>query len=530
MLKALKKKMHDLSGGKPVKYNIPEKHVDDLASMERGKSWMHASYTEPREHALMRAMVLEGRWNLTWVNEDGSLTWNRTACMDFMEKTSEIIDLIITLVNMGSGPPLRGEDIVRDQIRNGIQPRTLYLCFGQMVAIRRHSKDMNSKGIDPFNICYFPKSLTDAICYYLLVVRPLETLMAKHLYEDEAKVQQYNLFMYVRRGERMTSAQLSPTLEKLTKEYVGVGLSLRTLRHVMIAVQRAYVEELRVERGSNIGDLISSHSSKTADKHYTVEYTQPEGYTTSYLMDVQEWCESYHDVIGLGDQGLPLVPLRFKRLLARRLGSVVSTATSGEPLTTAGALLPLIKELTTSTYKSVMEDLKPFLTKELQTANAHAMEYHLRAQMACPDVSNVPQRGSPEAREPPQTRLTKVSLFEALLTPLRLPRSQNPADESNVFCPSLPSSHSPRESQARMSATAPICIRACSSAMALVFPRPILKKLWRSPRLSPAAVKTSTSRRRKLKMRTTNYRLSPAPQPLFPSTFRFQTPTKWNLP
>jgi len=47
MLSSLNKKMHDLSGGKPVSYKIPNNHVDNLSSMEWGKSWMHVSYTEP---------------------------------------------------------------------------------------------------------------------------------------------------------------------------------------------------------------------------------------------------------------------------------------------------------------------------------------------------------------------------------------------------------------------------------------------------------------------------------------------------
>jgi len=62
--------------------------------------------------------------------------------------------------------------------------------------------------------------------------------------------------MYVRHSERMTSAQLSSTLEKLTSEHVRVPLSLQTLRHILIAFQRAYVEELRVKRGREKGKVI----------------------------------------------------------------------------------------------------------------------------------------------------------------------------------------------------------------------------------------------------------------------------------
>lgn len=379
MLDVLNQKMYDLSGGKPIEHTVPAEHVDDLSSTQRGKSWLEAAHTTPRDHALMRAMVLQNQWNLSWVDDDGTLRWNMTACRDFMRKAAEIVDLIITLVHIGSGPPLRGEEIIRDQITNGIQLRTLYLSFGQMVAIRRHSKDTNARGMDPFNVCYFPKCLTEAICYYLLVVRPLERLVACQLYKDKEIVQEYDLFLYVKNGRRMTSTQFSTTLERLTSEYIGIGLSLQPLRHILIAFQRAYVEELRVHRGDNIGDLISSHTSQTADAHYAVEHGQPEGYTTSYLLNVQEWCDSYHDAIGLGDRTIPLVPLRFSRRQARRLGTVFSTAGSKDPSTAIEALLPLIKELTATAYKSAMEDLKPFLSGELRTASAEATEYLLAA-------------------------------------------------------------------------------------------------------------------------------------------------------
>jgi hypothetical protein len=41
--------------------------------------------------------------------------------MEFMVKSAEIIDPMITLVHLGCGPPLRGEELIQDQISNGIQ-------------------------------------------------------------------------------------------------------------------------------------------------------------------------------------------------------------------------------------------------------------------------------------------------------------------------------------------------------------------------------------------------------------------------
>lgn len=170
MFKDLLKKMYSFSGGKPIPVNIPQNHVDNLNSTDRGDSWLNQSFAEYGRDSLMYVMVREGLWNLSANNDMGGLNWNRVACERFLMEASEIVDYIITLVHLGAGPPLRGEDITREQITNGHQPRTIYLVFGQILAIRRHSKDTNSRGVDAFNPCYFPKKLSEVICYYLLVI------------------------------------------------------------------------------------------------------------------------------------------------------------------------------------------------------------------------------------------------------------------------------------------------------------------------------------------------------------------------
>ena len=68
------------------------------------------------------------------------------------------------------GPPLWGEELTWDQISNGIQLQTIYLSFGCMMAIGYCMKTTNTWGIDSFNVCYFPKNLTNMVCYYLLAI------------------------------------------------------------------------------------------------------------------------------------------------------------------------------------------------------------------------------------------------------------------------------------------------------------------------------------------------------------------------
>ena len=185
----------------------------------------------------------------------------------------------------------------------------LYLVFGQMVAIRQHSKDTHVRIMGPFNVCYFPQSLTNAICYYLLVIRPLEKLVAHQLYQDPSMVQQYNLFHYIKHGKRMTSPHFSTTLKKLTLKHIKTHLTIQPCRQLLVGIQKAYVPEILVKKANNIGDLASSHTTETAETCYAVKFGQPENKTAEHLLKVEERCDNYHDTISLGDPNHILIPL-----------------------------------------------------------------------------------------------------------------------------------------------------------------------------------------------------------------------------
>jgi hypothetical protein len=358
MAKALESKLYHFSDGKPIQCKIPEDFADDLASTSRGDSWISHAQTVPREHALLHHIASGGSCKLVEVTA-GNLKWNSFACHEFMCRAASIIDLIATLVHIGAGPPCRGTEQMEDQISNGVKPRTVYLNFGRLLTVRRHTKNTHASGLDAFNICFYPKILTELITYYLLVVRPLERAVAEYLY-GAAAAGNYDVYLYVKHGERMSSEQFSDVLQQVTKDYLGVSLGLNPLRHIIIAFQREYVEESRVSRGDNIGDLLSAHSSKTADKVYAREHGFLEGMTSHYLLDVREWCEQYHDAIGLGAENFPLIPLRTKRKLTRELASASQNPSENK------FIKSLLDAVQKATFSSVVEHLQPFIRKELQ--------------------------------------------------------------------------------------------------------------------------------------------------------------------
>ena len=383
MLRDLNQKMYKFSGGVPIRLEIPTDRADDMNCMARGDSWLQDSHTEPREQALMHAMVQRNSWNLNAENGKGGLTWNTVACQEFMREVGEIVDLIAALTHIGSGPPVRGEELIRDQITNGIQPRTVYLSFGRLIFIRRHSKDTNARGTDAFNVRYLPQNLSDAICYYLLVIRPLEVVVAQHLYPGGDALQQYNLYLYMKEGKRITSSQFSTgILQRLTAKYIGATLSLSPLRHIMIAFEREFVEECRPPQGFNsIRDILASHSTLTGRRIYARDKGLPEEHTTTQLLDIHDWCKRFHDAIGLGRRTGPLIPLRVKRDLTDRMGSMASMTSPGEAADTATGIL---KEFGEVVFRAVVAELKPHLSVEVKEAFNEAIEHLMLAGQSLP--------------------------------------------------------------------------------------------------------------------------------------------------
>jgi hypothetical protein len=102
--------------------------------------------------------------------KNGEFRWNKLACQEFMGKGAQIINLIATLVHIGAGPPCCGIEQMANQILNGLQLRTLYLSFRQLLSICRHTKNIHASGLNTFNVCYYLQVLTNLIIYYLLVV------------------------------------------------------------------------------------------------------------------------------------------------------------------------------------------------------------------------------------------------------------------------------------------------------------------------------------------------------------------------
>ena len=72
-----------------------------------------------------------------------------------------------------------------------------------MLAIRCRSKDTWARGIDVFNACYFPRKLTEAICYYVIARNLLNSFAVSVL---QVRHELYNLLNSMCESEQVMAA------------------------------------------------------------------------------------------------------------------------------------------------------------------------------------------------------------------------------------------------------------------------------------------------------------------------------------
>ncbi|OSX56002.1 hypothetical protein POSPLADRAFT_1161584 [Postia placenta MAD-698-R-SB12] len=226
--------------------------------------------------------------------------------MAVLAEFTVINEELAILCHMLPAPPPRGTELVETRIRNGQIPRNLYKDRGTWL-IHIHVKTTNITGNLSFVPTLCPPRLAKLLDWYLLIARPLETLLAAQVYDSEF-TPLYHEFLFCQHGHVLTSRQFSVLMEQYTARFMGISLNLRTWRHMAISIQREYIGE-QDTIVNNLGDLLANHSTNQARRTYAREVGSLPFLTTDAMLESRDICNFWHDVLGWGSN-LPPIPHR----------------------------------------------------------------------------------------------------------------------------------------------------------------------------------------------------------------------------
>ena len=355
------KLMDSFTQGKRLAISIPDDACCDKNNPTWGDTWIRPEFTELQTLPLIAEMEQLGTWDLSTASSEGAVQWNIANCRAFMDKMKDIVRLLGFLNYFVPGPPSRGTELVVDRIYTTQVKRNFYLDFGWMLIARRYSKTNSITGRDNLTVAYMPKQLAEVNQYYQLFFRPIEQLIATQLYPKE-EVSHYHEFMYVLCGKRWTAEQFRDYIPKISTKYFSSPLKVSYLRHLLIAVKRAFIPPILTDLFQDIGDRISAHSTQIASAWYAVEDAL-EGKTTTFMSDTREWCRQYHDALGIGESEDIPIPIRFQ---ARPLA--VSTGPIGNTFQPSADQVFQLQQTIIHLFTTTAQDMKLIITQEMQEA------------------------------------------------------------------------------------------------------------------------------------------------------------------
>ncbi|KDQ49444.1 hypothetical protein JAAARDRAFT_143448 [Jaapia argillacea MUCL 33604] len=189
-----------LSDNHRIPFAIPANLVDKMSNSDAGYSWLNNAKFTTVEHPLIRHLLQKGDADrLFWTDGHGNNHWIIPTCLRILDQAAEINKLLSVLNHIIPGQPPRGTEFISARIRNGTRDRNVFLDHGRLWFATRYTKMSNRQEHNQFLPILCPPSLAEINQYYLIIIRPAETILGRVVHGADAAADYHN-FLYVQRG------------------------------------------------------------------------------------------------------------------------------------------------------------------------------------------------------------------------------------------------------------------------------------------------------------------------------------------
>ncbi|KAL1661958.1 hypothetical protein GGF50DRAFT_60007, partial [Schizophyllum commune] len=317
----------ELRAGVDIQFRLSAMR-DDLTNTEVGYSAF--SHAHSPYMADMLANFL-GPWLAKiGIIVEGVIDGGRAAW--FLNKLSELESLLMVMVQMGSGGPARGTELVHLTVKNiRTRQRGLYIVGDVLAIIRSYSKTTHQHHHDKV----IPIAL-DAVTTFLLVsvhgcFRPPARLIASTARPESAAdlTWLYSNMLFVGSKGIFDSADFSNVMGRVSLPRLGWSMKLSHYRQIYVAVNTLYRPQANMPGADHpLSALISpavalqaGHTPGTEGRHYAVSAEATHGLSEFFmriLMNLShEWATFMHLTPGYVSDRSPrlLTTAHFQQLL-----------------------------------------------------------------------------------------------------------------------------------------------------------------------------------------------------------------------
>lgn len=306
----LERNIEMLHMGHHIEVVIPEDFVDDMSNRTFGYSYTKR-ITTVASNALFEA-IMDDRTTKMAIEDSvtGKTELNTQTAHHWMSICADVNSLLVFLLHTTSGQTARGTEMEDLLIQNKERPRNFIMVHNHLMNILTYNKTSNLANEDSFMPYQLCKRLEKSMHQYLVVIRPMETILGHKLFGIGA-FHLYQHFLMVQLGKKMNSTSFSGLLSRYSETYFHVPLKLLAMRHMWIAMKREYIPALywNHQRGDDVGDMMAGHSTSTASRIYAIDKNGSQRANTTMLILAAQFSRKWHDFIGLGNNppGMALI-------------------------------------------------------------------------------------------------------------------------------------------------------------------------------------------------------------------------------
>ncbi|CDR98497.1 hypothetical protein [Sporisorium scitamineum] len=255
---------------------------------------------------------------------------DRTAAQAYFALHDEFTKLLAVLIELSSGLPARGTELVQLQHTNTLLgPRNVFVHDGSVFTALPSNKGTGRQKIIPR---FLPHAVGCLVVFYVCQVVPFVHL----LYNATVQPRESSAMLLVdHAGKPWDTTTISKMLQSLCKQYLSpssAGLTMRTWRQLAVSIDRKLIRPKKVtaeELEDHTHDLQAGHSTRTAQQHYGLDASMLHQLHEETMTAMLEVSERWHAFWQL--------PTRFQEKVAQLVPA--STASSnGEAVKAIHAL------------------------------------------------------------------------------------------------------------------------------------------------------------------------------------------------
>lgn len=357
--------------GGHIQANVPASFAENMSNTSNQYSWLNESPFLNQYLPVLKHLMNDQSHPIADITADHQFHWRKADCMQFMQKMGDLNKILSVLCYILPSQAPRGSEFVDTRIRNSDNLRNVFYSHGLWFISQRLKTSGLTESHD-FIPMLCPPRLEKILCNYLILLRPIEVLLADICWGSAVKAL-YQEFLYVSSGKRITSDMFGKILELHTSTYMKCEMGRRPYRHISIAIKREFIPPMYHGMIVNeIGDLSAGHSSHQARHTYAQEYGSLPWLTTDRLFDCRKFSEAWHDVLGIGSNPIPM-PIRntshYKHQAIPTVQSISAT-TASSPSAISAQQSPIIPSAMDQ------DQLQAFIGTTVNNSIATAMMAH----------------------------------------------------------------------------------------------------------------------------------------------------------